>query len=108
MGESMRHSRRRLGSAMLAGAGLAFVLASAPAHAWDRGNVQTFAVLPQGATGQEGITVGRDGNVYVTTFGFNAAGGPAAGPGQLFVFREQDGKLIRQVSVAGSTSRLLG
>src|SRR5262245_43450517 len=108
MGEIMRRLTRRLGLATIAGAGLAFVMAQGPAHAWDRGNVDTFAVLPEGATGPEGITVGRDGNVYVTTFGFNAAGGPAPGPGQLFVFREKDGQLIRQVSVAGSTSRLLG
>ena len=76
------------------------------AAAWDRGNVNTFAVLPAGATGPEGLTVGPDGNVYVTTFGFNAQG-EQPGLGKLYVFDEQ-GKLLRQVNVAGSTSHLLG
>src|SRR5690349_23597311 len=76
------------------------------AQAWDRGDVDLFAVLPPGSTGPEGLAVGPDGNVYVTTFGFNAAG-PVSGLGQLFVFG-QNGKLIRQVGVVGSSSHLLG
>ena len=63
-------------------------------------------MLPPGSTGPEGLAVGPDGNVYVTTFGFNAAG-PVNGLGQLYVF-DQNGKLIRQVSVSGSSSHLLG
>src|SRR5262249_8180205 len=51
--------------------------AGVPALALDRGHVETFAVLPAGASGPEGLTVGADGNVYVTTFGFNAQGSPA-------------------------------
>jgi sugar lactone lactonase YvrE len=77
-----------------------------PAQAWVRGDVDLFAVLPLGSTGPEGLVVGKDGNVYVTTFGFNSAG-PVTGAGQLYVF-DHNGKLIRHVSVAGSTSHLLG
>lgn len=76
------------------------------AKAWDRGDVELFATLPAGATGPEGLTVGADGKVYVTTFGFNAQGAQP-GPGKLYVFND-DGKLLRQVNVAGSTSHLLG
>lgn len=82
------------------------ILASFPAAAWNRGEVTTFAVLPAGATGPEGIEVDSAGNVYVATFGFNAQG-PVAGPGQLYVF-DEEGTLVRQVSVQGSTSHLLG
>jgi sugar lactone lactonase YvrE len=77
-----------------------------PAQAWDRGDTDIFAVLPAGATGPEGLAVGPDGNVYVTTFGFNSSG-PVSGAGQLYVFN-QNGQLLRQKSVAGSSSHLLG
>jgi sugar lactone lactonase YvrE len=76
------------------------------AQAWDRGDVKTFAVLPEGSSGPEGLEVGADGNVYVTTFGFTAAG-PATGEGQLYVF-DRHGRLLRQLSIAGSSPHLLG
>ena len=65
-----------------------------------------FAILPDGSTGPEGLTVGADGNVYVATFGFNATGA-VSGSGQLFVFNSE-GHLIRQVSITGSSPHLLG
>ena len=80
--------------------------APAAAQALKRPQAHTFAVLPDGATGPEGLTVGPDGNLYVGTFGYNAQG-EVGGNGQLYVFTP-DGDLIRQVSVAGSTSHLLG
>jgi hypothetical protein len=71
-GEIMSNSTQRL-SLAAAFAVLSTLSSILPASAWDRGEVETFAVLPQGATGPEGITVGPDGNVYVTTFGFNSS-----------------------------------
>ncbi len=87
--------------------GLCAILSAAlPAVAWHRNPALTFAVLPEGATGPEGLTVGPDGNVYIATFGFNAAGG-VSGSGQLYVYTP-NGKLLRQVSIANSSPHLLG
>jgi streptogramin lyase len=72
----------------------------------NRDAAELFAVLPDGASGPEGLTVGPDGNVYVATFGFNAAG-PVTGLGQLYVFN-REGKLLRNVSVQSSSPHLLG
>jgi sugar lactone lactonase YvrE len=72
----------------------------------NRGAAELFAVLPDGASGPEGLTVGPDGNVYVATFGFNAAGA-VSGVGQLYVFN-REGKLLRNVSVQSSSVHLLG
>jgi sugar lactone lactonase YvrE len=92
-----------LGAAALAAAVMTSAL---PAAAWDRGDVDIFAVLPAGSTGPEGLAVGPDGDVFVTTFGFNAAGAVAT-PSQLFDFRP-DGALKRQVSIQGASPHTLG
>ena len=81
------------------------LLGGTPVHAGG-GFVETFAVLPSGASGPEGITIGPDKNIYVTTFGFTATG-PAAAPGKVYVFNPQ-GHLLRALSVAGSTANLIG
>jgi sugar lactone lactonase YvrE len=70
--------------------------------AWDRGVVERFATLEAGSPNPEGITVDRNGDVYVT--GFNPLG---TGPGKLFVF-DNDGRLLRSLDVAGSSPALLG
>jgi len=91
-----------LSRAVLALAACVAVFAN-PAAAWERGAVQRFATLPAGAPNPEGITVDRDGDVYVT--GFDPTGKTA--PGKVFVF-EDDGALKRILNVAGASSALLG
>ncbi|ABS26995.1 hypothetical protein [Anaeromyxobacter sp. Fw109-5] len=44
-----------------------------PAGAWNRRHASTFATLPDEATAPEGIEIDRDGNVYVTEFGFRSS-----------------------------------
>jgi len=68
--------------------------------AWNRGEVKRFATLPDGAMHPEGITVGPHGKIYVSTF---FGGGTE---GQIFVF-SGNGKLVRQLNVAGSSPGLL-
>jgi sugar lactone lactonase YvrE len=79
-----------------------FMLLPLDAAAWDRGEVQRFATLPAGSPNPEGITVDRNGDVYVT--GFNPL---VAGPGKVFVF-DNDGDLKRTLRVTGSSNALLG
>jgi sugar lactone lactonase YvrE len=74
------------------------------AAAWERGDVESFATLPAGNANPEGIAVDTKGNVYVTTFAPTA---PAGQLGRLFVF-SPNGQLVRQVSIVGSSSALLG
>jgi sugar lactone lactonase YvrE len=81
----------------------AFFLLPFNVAAWDRGTVETFATLPAGNANPEGIAVDKRGDVYVTTFAVTASGGP----GKVFVF-DSDGRLKRELHVAGSTNLLLG
>jgi sugar lactone lactonase YvrE len=98
-------------SCVAAAIGLALgVLTAAPAGAWDRGEVDVLAVLPDATPGNpssvEGLTVGPDGNIYVPTFGFNAAGA-LTGNAVLYVIRP-NGTLLRQVTIANSSPHMLG
>jgi hypothetical protein len=61
------------------------VLVAEPASAWKRGPVQVLAVLPDVTPGVkssvEGLTVGPDGNIYVSTSASTlTARSPAATP----------------------------
>jgi sugar lactone lactonase YvrE len=86
------------------------VLAATPAAAWDRGDVDVLAVLPDVTPGVpssvEGLTVGPDDNIYVPTFGFNAAG-EVTGNAVLFVLKP-NGDLVRKVTIQGSSPHMLG
>ena len=87
--------------------GLATLLTqSLPAAAFDRGDTDIFAILPAGATGPEGLVVAPNGDVYVATFGFNSTG-QVAGNGKVYVFND-NGQLLRTLTVTGSTVHLLG
>jgi sugar lactone lactonase YvrE len=95
-------TRFKIGAAVL---GLMIgVLASAPANAWKRGSVEVLAVVPGNHV--EGLTVGPDGNIYVSTFGFNTPSEPP-GPARLFVF-SPNGKLLRNVPIENSSPHTLG
>jgi sugar lactone lactonase YvrE len=89
---------------------LGLFVAAPSANAWDRGDADLLTVLPNTASGQpssvEGLTVGPDGNIYVSTFGFNAAGA-LTGNATLYVLKP-DGKVLRQVTIANSSPHMLG
>jgi sugar lactone lactonase YvrE len=78
------------------------VLCPLHAFAWERGEVEKFATLPAGSAAPEGLTVDSNGNVYAASFAV-----PPSGLGEVSVF-DRNGHLLRQVSVAGSSSQLLG
>jgi sugar lactone lactonase YvrE len=73
------------------------------AEALDRGKVETFATLPPGEEHPEGITVDREGNVYVVTVAMHK---PETSEGTLIVFNPQ-GKHLRTVTIKGSSRLLL-
>ena len=100
--EHMFNGKERLGLATLACVGLAFAISTTPAAAWDRGSVETFALIPSGFPMVEGLAVGPDGKVYSPTF--NPTGSP---PSQLFTFDAQ-GKLLASVPIQGSSQAMLG
>jgi SMP-30/Gluconolactonase/LRE-like region len=86
------------------------VLAATPVSAWDRGDVDVLAVLPDVTPGVpssvEGLTVGPDDNIYVPSFGFNAVGA-TTGNAVLFVLKP-NGDLVRKVTIANSSPHMLG
>jgi sugar lactone lactonase YvrE len=102
-------TRFKIGAAVL---GLVIVAlgAAAPAGAWERGDVDVLAVLPDVTPGVqssvEGLTVGPDGNIYVPSFGFNTTRA-LTGNAVLFVI-SPSGHLVRQVTIANSSPHMLG
>jgi hypothetical protein len=100
--EYMFNRKECFGLATFACVSLAIAISTAPAAAWNRGAVQTFALIPSGFPMVEGLTVGPDGKVYSPTF--NPTG---SGPSQLFTFDPQ-GHLLKQVTITGSSSAMLG
>jgi len=86
------------------------ILAPIPAGAWERGEVDVLAVLPDVTPGVqssvEGLTVGPDGNIYVPTFGFNTKGA-ISGNAVLFVI-SPNGNVLRKVTIQNSSPHMLG
>ena len=89
---------------------LGLITTAMPANAWDRGDADVLTVLPDATSGQpssvEGLTVGPDGNIYVATFGFNAAGA-LTGNATLYVIKP-NGKVLRELAIANSSPHVLG
>ncbi|HEV2301181.1 MAG TPA: hypothetical protein VGR91_06370, partial [Stellaceae bacterium] len=98
----------------------ALVVMAAPAGAWDRGAVQSFATLPafapsggtcpdgsaQCVSDIEGVAVAPDGTIYAPSFGFNKDGA-LTGESELFVI-SPNGKVVRHFPVPGSSPHLIG
>jgi hypothetical protein len=76
-----------------------------PAGAWDRGDTEIFAILPDlpgGPVPSEGLTVGPDGTVYTPSFGINSKGA-VPGPPHLFSFKP-NGQLLYDVALVSPGS----
>ena len=97
-------SRFKIGIAAL-GATIG-ILTATSVGAWERGPVDVLAVLPDFTqnvqSSAEGLTVGPDGNIYVTTFGFNTHGA-LTGNSVLFVI-SPSGNIVRKVDIQGPKS----
>jgi sugar lactone lactonase YvrE len=85
-------------------AALLLACSACPVGAWDRGDTEIFAVVPNlpgnVPVSVEGLTVGPDGAVYASTFGFNSKG-EVAQPPHLFSFGP-NGTLLRDVTLANT------
>ena len=86
------------------------ILAATSAGAWERGPVDVLAVLPDVTqnvqSSAEGLTVGPDGNIYVTTFGFNTHG--ALTGNSVLIVISPSGNIVRKVDIQGSSPHTLG
>jgi sugar lactone lactonase YvrE len=94
----------RFALATLACVGLAIAISTTSVMAWKRGSVQNFAVLPSGAPMVEGLTVGKDGNIYTPTFDL---AGPDKEQSLLFTFDPQ-GHLLNKNTITNSSRAMLG
>jgi hypothetical protein len=85
---------------------LPLICGATPVLAWDRGETEIFAVVPNlpgnVPVSIEGLTVGPDGTVYAPSFGFNSNGEVTQAP-HLFSFRP-NGALLRDVTLVSSTA----
>lgn len=82
----------------------AFLAAPPSSHAWDRGDVDTFATLPAGTANPEGIAIDpQKGDVYVADL--DVSGNTTVG--NVVVF-DRKGRFLRKLDVSGSSTLLLG
>jgi streptogramin lyase len=98
------------------------LLSPEPAGAWDRGDVRSFATVPEFApsgtaaacpngaktctSDVEGVAVAPDGTVYSASYGFNN-NGALGGYGELFSFTPS-GQALAHFPVVGSSPHLIG
>ena len=80
------------------------LLVAVSSLAWNRGKAVTFARLPPGTDHPEGLTIDKNGDVYVADFEERK---PATANGHVVVF-DENGKLLRVLTLPGSSSTLLG